>query len=191
MTKNPAKVIFFLENILTKLETFALSMAFLTLLMIAVVQVFLRKFFTAWFWADEFNQNLVVWVGLLGAVLAVKENRHLTTEVITNFLPKETRARPIISFLILIFVLVVTGTLAYVSWQFFDYRVTYEGEDQLLPGISKAYFSFIFPLAFGLMFLHYLIRLFELFYNLAGGAKAFPEDDGASALDISIKIKMS
>jgi TRAP-type C4-dicarboxylate transport system permease small subunit len=190
MTTNPFKILFFFERVLTKIETFLLSTTFILLLVISCIQLVLRKFFTAWFWADEFDQNMVVWVGFLGAVLAVKENRHLTTEILTNFLSKESRARPIIALFVNLFTLVVCGIFTYVAWRFCNYRLTFEGGDELLPGLPKAYFSVIFPLGFGLIFVHYLVRLFEIFYNFAGGDKAYPQTSCDSDVDISINIKV-
>ena len=190
MFSNPFKFVFFLERVLTKIETFILSSAFILLLGVSCVQLVLRKFFTAWFWADEFDQNMVVWVGFIGAILAVKENRHLTTEILTNFLSKENRARPVIALFVSLFTIVVCAMFTAVAWRFFEYRMIYEGTDELFPGFPKAYFSVIFPIGFSLITLHYVIRLVEIFYNFAGGDKAYPQESQDGDMEISIKIKV-
>lgn len=189
MAANPFRLLLAIEKLLVKLETGLLTITLLAMLTIASIQVFLRKFFTAWFWADEFNQFMVIYVGFLGAVLAVKENRHLSMEVLTNFLPK--KAKPIIGLFVNLFVLVVTGILTNVAYLYFQYKLEREVADEMFPGFPKAYFAIVFPLGFGLVFLHFFFRLVELIYKFAGGDRAYPKGKGGGHdIEISVNIKM-
>lgn len=150
-----------IENWLTHVETWSLAAIFFTMLLISCVQVFLRKFGSAMGWADEFNQNMVIYVGMFGAILAIKEGRHLTMDILTNFLPD--KFKPYISFVVYLFVLLVVSILFRFSWMYMQYRIEFESHDMLFPWLSKSTLSVIFPLSFGLMFVHYIFRILSLF----------------------------
>ena len=56
--------------------------------LLAFFQVFLRNFFNFGFpWADEVLRHLVVWVGLVGASLGIREDRSIRIDVLNRFLP--------------------------------------------------------------------------------------------------------
>ncbi len=38
-------------------------------------------------WVDTFNRHLVLWIGLLGAMLATREGKHVNIEAVRKFLP--------------------------------------------------------------------------------------------------------
>ena len=56
--------------------------------LLAFLQVFLRNFFNWGFpWGDEVLRHLVVWVGLIGASLGIREDRSIRIDVINRLFP--------------------------------------------------------------------------------------------------------
>lgn len=164
-----------------------LLISVIVLLLFAFLQVVLRNVFDSGIhWADVFNRLLVLWIGIFAATIAAKENRHLSLEVLTKFLPD--RAKPIVSMFVNIFVGVVTAYLTYYSYLFFQDQLMYEANDLLFTGVPKAYFSIIFPIGFGLICFRYFVKLLEGVYKFAGGDVAYPECN--EPLEISVKVRV-
>ena len=56
--------------------------------LLAFFQVFLRNFFNFGFpWADELLRHLVVWIGLIGASLGIREDRSIRIDVFNRLFP--------------------------------------------------------------------------------------------------------
>lgn len=171
---NPFKILFAIDRLFIKIETALLFLSLITLLFFAFLQVFLRNFFdTGINWGDVFNRLLVLWIGLFAATIGVKENRHLSLEVLTKFLPD--KAKPIVELFVNLFVIIVAAILTYTAWLFFQDQITFEATDLLFEGLPKAYFTIIFPLGFALITFRYFIRFLETIYAFAGGDKAYPK----------------
>ncbi|NVM57446.1 MAG: TRAP transporter small permease subunit, partial [Desulfobacterales bacterium] len=67
------------DTFLVSLLSFMIGLAFL--------QIVLRDFFsTGLLWADPLLKNLVIWVGLVGASIATREDKHITIDVIPRVL---------------------------------------------------------------------------------------------------------
>ncbi|MFI5250893.1 MAG: TRAP transporter small permease [Bacteroidota bacterium] len=72
---------------ITRVVNFMLVVLFIFMLGLAVIQVILRYFFNSGIlWGDIVARNLVLWVGMLGAILATRENKHFHIDVLTRFL---------------------------------------------------------------------------------------------------------
>lgn len=72
------------------LESAILITLFLTLLLVAVAQVFLRNIGELSFglsWGDELVSMAVLWITLVGAMIAVRENGHIRVDITDRFLP--------------------------------------------------------------------------------------------------------
>jgi TRAP-type C4-dicarboxylate transport system permease small subunit len=81
------RIIRLVEALLSRAVSAALVVLFIVMTLLAMVQVFLRYFFNAGIpWADIAARELVMWVGILGAVLATKEDKHFQIDVLTRFL---------------------------------------------------------------------------------------------------------
>lgn len=74
-------------SLLHRLENGVLIATLITMLAAALTQIFLRNFFdTGIFWAETFLRILVLWVGVLGAMVATRENHHINIDVISRYL---------------------------------------------------------------------------------------------------------
>ncbi len=185
---NPFKIIFAIDRLLVKIENCFLVITLLVLLLFAFLQVILRNFMDSGIhWADVFNRLLVLWVAVFAATLAAKEDKHLSLEMLTKFLPE--RAKPAVAVFVNLFVIVVSAFLTHASYLFFKDQIEFESTDLLFQGLPKAYFSIVFPLGFGLICFRYFVKLLEVIYKFAGGDKNFPESSGDS-IEISVNVKL-
>ena len=60
----------------------------------ALAQIVLRNLFASGLsWADPLLRVLLVWLGMAGALVAAREDRNLTVDVLSRFLPERWRRR--------------------------------------------------------------------------------------------------
>jgi len=132
------------------------------MILLAFLQVILRNFFaTGILWIDPFLRHMVLWIGLLGASLATRQERHINLDIITRTMaPRSVEMVRIASNL---FAGIVTGFLARAGWTFVQSEMGSREElfrigDMIFPGW---WFETIIPLGFALMTFRFLIRSYE------------------------------
>lgn len=163
---SPLKLLNILDRGIAKVETALLVLLVLFLLLFAFLQVVLRNIFDSGIaWADIFNRSMVLWVGFLGATLSAREDRHLSLEVLTKFLPE--KLKPFIQLIVTSFVIVVCAMLTHYSYLFYVDQITFEASDLLFEGFPKAYFTVIFPLGFAVLTFRYAVKWLENLANLS------------------------
>jgi TRAP-type C4-dicarboxylate transport system permease small subunit len=118
------------------------------LILLGAAQIVLRNFFSIGFaWSDGVARLAVLWLGLLGALAASRDGRHITMGALARFLPP--RARLVTGVCADAFGAVVSGALAWFSWVFVsDAR---EFGDTLLGDVPAWWLQSIMPVAFALM----------------------------------------
>lgn len=140
----------------TRLTDGLLCLLLLAMIILACLQITLRTFFSGGFlWADPLLRYLVLWSGMLGAVVATREGRHVAIDVIAYLAPEKVRKG--ISLLINIFSSVVAGFLTWAAVTFVRNEALF-GTNSLL-NIPSWGWNLIFPAAFFLITLHFLIAL--------------------------------
>ena len=80
------------------LENGLLTALVLLLVVLAGAQIILRDFFdTGISWADPLMRELVLWTGMLGALAAVRDDKHIALDVLQRFLapPAQKVARAV------------------------------------------------------------------------------------------------
>ena len=89
----------------------------LLMIFLAVVQIFLRNLFDSGiFWADPMIRILVLWIGLVGAMIASRNNHHISIDVISRYLPDQ--AKKLATLVISVFTSVICAIMARVSLEF-------------------------------------------------------------------------
>ena len=64
------------------------------MIILAAVQIVLRNVFgTAILWGDPMLRVSVLWVGMLGAMAATRDDRQISVDVLSRFLPKHWKPR--------------------------------------------------------------------------------------------------
>lgn len=100
-----------------RVEDVALALLLGTIVLLAPLQIVLRNFFDAGLvWADPFLRVLVLWVALLGALAASRQDKQIAVDVVSKFL--SPRAKAVVGLLIGLFTAFVCSLVAYHSWLF-------------------------------------------------------------------------
>jgi TRAP-type C4-dicarboxylate transport system permease small subunit len=113
-------------------------------------------------WADEFLRLLVLWLGLLGAMAACRDDRHIAIDLLLRFLPK--KFKPLVQVILHLFTSTVCGMLAFYSFKFV--QMEHEYQTQVLTGLPAWWFELILPIGFGMMCLRYLGHIRRTVYPL-------------------------
>lgn len=103
--------------VLHRAEDILLALLLSTLVILAPLQIILRNFFdSGWIWADPFLRVLVLWIALLGALAASRQEKQISVDVVSKFL--SPRAKAIVGVLTGLFTTFVCSVVAYHSWLF-------------------------------------------------------------------------
>jgi TRAP-type C4-dicarboxylate transport system permease small subunit len=116
---------------------------------------------------------MVLWVGFLGAVLATSQDKHLGIEFLNRMLrPKAALALKIV---VEIFAVIVSALLAHAAYQFLMEGIAADELDLL--GVSKRVYFLVIPAGFGLITLHFLLRVVRNAARLMSVARTGPSPE--------------
>lgn len=80
-------------RIIHRIEDLFLSLILLTMVGFSFVQLVLRYAFQSGFnWGDSFQRQMVLWLGLMGAAVATRQDRHINVDISAKFLPPKWAA---------------------------------------------------------------------------------------------------
>jgi TRAP-type C4-dicarboxylate transport system permease small subunit len=140
-------------------ENGLLTALVLLLVVLAGAQIILRDVFHSGLsFADPLMRQLVLWTGLLGALAAVRDEKHIALDVLQRFLAPG--AQKVARILTLGFAAVLCAVLAYYGYAMVlvDYEsATPSNAFAALPAWTT---EVILPVAFGLMALRFALRAF-------------------------------
>jgi TRAP-type C4-dicarboxylate transport system permease small subunit len=153
-----------LDRGLVGIERWLLVVFLGTMLILAFLQVVLRNVFsTGLLWADPLVRHAVLWVGFLGAAIATHEERHISIDALTRFLPRRWKAAAAIASQL--FVVVVCVALVNASWDFLMEESHTSGV--FIAGIPSYVPLLIIPGGYLLIAFHAVIRVVTLGPSLA------------------------
>ena len=129
------------------------------MLLMALVQILLRNFFdSGLLWAESALRILVLWVAMLGAMVATRESNHIAIDLVTRFLPEHLKKYAIlVSYL---FSAAVCGLVAYHAIEFIQFE--YEDQTIAFANVPTWICQSIIPFGFGIMALRFI------FHGIAG-----------------------
>ena len=104
-------------------------------------------------WSDQLLRILVLWVGLLGALAASRDNNHIVIDLVPKLLP--ARAKRGIEILIFAFTSVVSGLVAWHAARFVMEEYGYS--QPLLGPVPGWVFQTIIPIGFALIAWRYAV----------------------------------
>ncbi|WP_051305827.1 TRAP transporter small permease [Desulfogranum mediterraneum] len=147
------------RQIITQLAVFAgrlidglLCLLLLAMIILACLQIGLRTFFSGGLlWVDPLLRYLVLWSGMLGAVVATREGKHICIDVVGYLAPEPLK--PWIGVVIDLFSTLVAAVLAWAALHFVGNERLFAGP--ALLGIPSWCWNLVFPLAFGLITLYF------------------------------------
>ena len=134
-----------IRQVLNRIEDGMLIGLLLTMMAVAVAQIFLRNLFEAGLvWGDPLLRMLVLWVGLVGAMVASRFDNHIRIDLLNRYLPK--RLGGFAKCAVGCFTASVCGIFVYYSWQFV--RFEYEDGSMAFANVPVWLCASIIPLAF-------------------------------------------
>lgn len=105
-------------------------------------------------WGDEAIRIMVLWIALVAGVAAAREDRHISIDVLSRFLPP--RAKAAFAIVVDLFTAAVSLTLAWYSWIMVGFAI--EDAEMLLGGLIPAWWiQIILPVGFLLIGYRYLL----------------------------------
>jgi TRAP-type C4-dicarboxylate transport system permease small subunit len=140
--------------LLQKIEDSILVGLLLVMITLAVLQIFLRNFFNSGLmWGDSLVRVLLLWIGLMGAMVASRNDNHICIDVISRYLP--FKIKKITTFIVHLFTAVITAAMAWFSLVF----VRMEMADNLIAfaRVPAWVCELIIPVAFAVISCRYMI----------------------------------
>lgn len=141
-------------RLLEKGEEVLLCLLLAAMITVACLQILLRTFFSSGLmWADPLLRYLVLWCGLLGAVLATSKGKHISLDLINNKLSPTIRSW--VSVTTYLFCIIVSLGLTWAGWIFLQNEIEFSSPGPL--SLPNWLWNTIFPVAFGLITIKYTI----------------------------------
>ncbi len=136
-------------------ETALLALTLGGMILLAAGQIVLRNLWGAGLpWADEALRILVLWVTMLGAVAASRDQRHVSIDALSRYLPFSIRHATTI--LLAAFTSVICLILAWYSYRFV--ADSWSADDRVLGGDLPAWsVQLILPAGFALIGYRYAV----------------------------------
>lgn len=148
-----------LVKFLNVIERSMLAGLLLALIALAAYQVLARNLFDSGLtWGDGFVRTAVLWITVIGALVASRTDDHIRMDVITRFLPQT--ALRLVQRLLALFTAAVCLVFAYYAVQFI--RFEYEDGTLAFGAVPAWVCELVMPIGFSLMGLRYLIRAVAL-----------------------------
>ncbi|MCP4388383.1 MAG: TRAP transporter small permease [Gammaproteobacteria bacterium] len=133
----------------------ALLVALLTtMIVLASTQILLRNFFdSGYVWIDPILRVMVLWLGLTGATVATRKNKHIRIDLLSRYFDRNTHR------LIQSFVGQVSAwTCLVVAWYGFKWvHLDYQDGLTSIAGLPAWLLEIVIPATFALIGLRYLI----------------------------------
>ena len=147
-----------LDEKISRLETVLVTILLTLMILMAFSQIVLRNFFSTGIdWGDALVRYLVVWVAFIGAAIATREGKHITIDLLSQWL---TGAGSITIQALSCFIsAVICGLLTVAAARFIRFEAQMGSTAFLdLPVWVP---ELIMPVTFGLMTLRFVMAMFR------------------------------
>lgn len=150
---------FYLKKVVDYLHWFenaTLVTSFVVMLCLAVMQIVLRNFFDAGvIWADSLLRMLILWIALLGAMVATRERNHINIDAISRYFP--AFSQKVINSIVALLSAVVCAICAWYAYLFV--RIEYEDHSLAFAAVPTWVTELIIPLAFLVMAIRFALQV--------------------------------
>jgi len=143
---------------LHRAEDGLLACLLIVMIVLAGTQILMRNLFDSGFvWIDPLLRVMVLWLGLIGATVASRHNKHIRIDLLSRYFKRNTH-RLIQS----VVAQVSAWTCLVIAWFGMDWiRLDYADAVTTFAGIPAWTVEIIVPLAFALIGLRYLVRSYR------------------------------
>ena len=142
------------------------------MMLLSVGQIVAREIFeTGLYWSGEIVRIMVLWLAMIGAVAACRENRHIRIDAISHLLSE--RGVAIARVLVDTFAALVCAVMAWHAWRYLQLEI--ELEETVLVDVPAWMAHVIVPLAFALLSYRFLVGVAESLAKLL-----LRDEDGAA-----------
>jgi TRAP-type C4-dicarboxylate transport system permease small subunit len=151
-------------------EEKVLCLLLAAMIVLACLQIFLRTAVSGGLlWIDPLLRYLVLWSGLLGAVAATGQGKHIALDLFSQRLP--AGLVPYLTLVVQLFSCLAAAGLTWAGWLFLAGEIESGGEGPL--GVPLWFYNGIFPVSFALIALKSgLLLWLELRTLMVGNAGA-------------------
>ncbi len=154
--RKPNKLLHTLDKASLSLETFLVTFCLGAMVVIVLIQIFMRNFFDSGFmFGDQLVKHLVLWVTFIGAGLASKNDGHIRIDIAGRILPE--KVKPIVEAMVNLFssgICVVLTIGAYGFW-----IVEYESKTTFgMTRIPVWILELIIPIGFAVIALRFAFK---------------------------------
>jgi len=154
--------------LLNRLEQFVLVFLLMVLIGFSFSQIVMRNLFESGFlWGEQFIRILVLWLGLLGAIYAGRENKHIRIDLASHYFSDAfNRIAMIIANLVTAVICAVAGyySLMFVNDEYHEGGLAFAN---IPVWITEA----IIPFAFALLSLRFILYSLQQLFNPNTGAE--------------------
>lgn len=174
MDKKKSNILYQIFKHLHFIEDSTLVAALFILILLSSSQIVLRNFFaTSLLWGDAAARYLILWISLLGAMAATRDNNHITIDIISRFV--SPRWNSFVRVITDSATMIITGILTYASVIFI------KGE---LAAGTKAFgyipawiAGLIFPVAFFVITVRFAVYLsFHIYEAVTGNIQEYTSE---------------
>lgn len=140
--------------IIHRIEDGVLALLLTGMILLASGQILLRDMLEAGFvWADPVTRVMVLWVGLMGALAASREDKQIAIDVLSRFLAPRSQAAT--KALTSLFTAGICAVIAYHAARFV--ALEREAGVAAFGSLPSWTLELVIPFSFGLMALRYLL----------------------------------
>lgn len=157
------------DGFFAEAEGWFVTLILAQMIVLAFLQVVLRNVFSFGFaWVEELLRVSVLWVGFVGASLAIKQGRHINIDVLSRTIPD--RYKPFLQTLMSLVLLGVCLIFLHASIEYIRVEREFgDVSDQLHTPLWVL--QLVFPLLFGMGSFRFLVQTVEQLRVLASGRK--------------------
>ena len=138
-----------------RIETALMSCLLLGIIVLATLQILLRNVFSySLYWADDLIRVAVLWLAVIGAVAASRDNRHLAIGIVSRYFPEPWHKPSAV---------VASGfaslVCALLTWHAFRFVAdSFRFGDTLLADLPAWPFQLVMPVGFALISFRFSLR---------------------------------
>ncbi|MCG6973343.1 MAG: TRAP transporter small permease subunit [Desulfobacterales bacterium] len=142
------------QRVIEHVEDSILVGLLLLMIFMAVLQILLRDVFaTGIVWSDVLVRILVLWVGLVGAMVASRQGRHINIDIMDRYLSE--RAKIVARFVVEFFTALICLIAAYYGLRFVQMEFSMGG--RAFAKVPSWLCESIIPFAFMVMAVRYIL----------------------------------